>query len=127
MGDQHLIEQLWDLQTRQTELRRHVVQLSTQLSAASKEREVADLTVRELDRLPSSTTTYRVVGKMFVLIDRNTLRSDLTVAKEESLKQDESRTALRDQFVDKLKDAEAQAHQLAVTMQRSPAFSRGSE
>lgn len=118
-----MIEQLWELQTRQTELRRHVVQLSTQLSAAAKEREVTDITIRELDSFPPTTDTYRVVGKMFVLIEKDTLRADLVAAKEESLKQDETRSLLRDQFVGKLKDAETQANRLVANMQRSPAFS----
>jgi chaperonin cofactor prefoldin len=117
-----MIDQLWELQTRQTELRRHVVQLSSQLSSAAKERDVIDITVREMDRLPADTRTYRVVGKMFVLVGAEDLRSELVDIKNESAKKDDSRFALREQFVAKLKDAESQSEQLAATMRSSPAF-----
>jgi chaperonin cofactor prefoldin len=122
MAEQQMIDQLWELQTRQTELRRHVVQLSSQLSSAVKERDVIDITVREMDRLPADTRTYRVVGKMFVLVGAEDLRSELVDIKNESAKKDDSRLALRDQFVAKLKDAEYQSEQLAATMRSSPAF-----
>jgi chaperonin cofactor prefoldin len=122
MAEQQMIEQLWELQTRQTELRRHVVQLSSQLTSAAKEREILDITVREMDRLPADTRTYRAIGKMFVLSNAKGLRTELVDIKTDSAKNDESRLALRDQFVAKLKDAEAQSEQLAATMQKSPAF-----
>jgi chaperonin cofactor prefoldin len=122
MSESAQVEQMWELQTRTTELRRHVVQLSSQLSAAAKDRDILTVTVSELDKLPSPTRTYRAVGKMFALADRATLRTDLEDSVAESKKRDEGRAALRDQFVGKLKDAEAQADQLAAVMQANPAF-----
>lgn len=116
------VEQMWELQNRTTELRRHVVQLSSQLSAAQKDRDILAVTTSELDKLPPSTRTYRVVGKMFALADRDTLRADLLESVAESKKRDDGRGILRDQFVGKLKDAEAQADALAATMQANPAF-----
>lgn len=115
---------MWELQTRTTELRRHVVQLSSQLSAAQKDRDILTVTTSELDKLPASTRTYRAVGKMFALADRDTLRGDLEESVAESKKRDDARAVLRDQFVGKLKDAEAQADALATAMQANPAFKK---
>jgi prefoldin subunit 1 len=122
MAEQQMIEQLWELQTRQTELRRHLVQLTNQLSSAAKERDVIDVTIREMEQLPRDTRTYRVVGKMFVVTEPADLRAELLDIKGESERRDEGRLALRDQFVARLKDTEAQADMLASNMQRSPLF-----
>jgi chaperonin cofactor prefoldin len=122
MAEQQMIEQLWELRTRQTDLRRHVVQLSSQLSSASKERDIIDVTVGELDNLEPGTRTFRAVGKMFVLSNQDSLRKDLVSSKEMSAKRDESRVSLRDQFIAKLKDADAQTESLTAVMQKNPAF-----
>lgn len=124
MSEASQVEQMWELQNRTTELRRHVVQLSSQLSAAQKDREILAVTTSELDKLPPATRTYRAVGKMFALADRDTLRADLLKSVEESKKRDDGKGVLRDQFVGKLKDAEAQAEALATSMQANPAFSK---
>lgn len=116
------MDQLWELQTRTTELRRHVVQLSSQLSSADKERQILGVTLTALDALPENTRTYRAVGRMFALNDRAELRRDLEASCADSEKQSVARTALRDQFASKLKDAEGQAEQLALAMQANPAF-----
>jgi chaperonin cofactor prefoldin len=122
MAEQQMIEQLWELRTRQTELRRHVVQLSSQLSSASKERDILDVTVGELDNLEPGTRTFRAVGKMFVIAQQDVLRKDLVDSKNASAKRDESRVVLRDQFVSKLKDTDAQTEALTAIMQKNPAF-----
>jgi chaperonin cofactor prefoldin len=116
------MEQMWELQTQTTGLRRHVVQLSSQLSSGQKERDVLAVTVAELDKLPPTTRTFRAVGKMFALAGREALRNDLEEGVAQSKKRDEGRAALRDQFMGKLKDAEAQAEQLAAAMEANPAF-----
>lgn len=116
------MEQMWELQTRTTELRRHVVQLSSQLSAGEKDRAIMTVTVSELQKLPPTTRTFRAVGKMFALSERGALCRELEDSVEMSITRDEDRTVLRDQFIGKLKDAESQADQLAAQMQSNPAF-----
>lgn len=118
------MDQMWELQTRTTSLRRHVVQLSSQLSAADKDRSIMGVTVDELGKLPSSTRTFRAIGKMFVLAPRDELCKALVDSVAKSKTRDEARLVLRDQFVGKLKDAETQADQLASIMQTNPAFRR---
>lgn len=122
-----MIEQLWELQTKQAELRRHVVQLSNQINSEKRERQSFQIAVDEMDRLAPDTSTYRAIGKMFVLQDPKELREALVEAGKASEKRDESRQMLRDQFVTKLKDTEEQADQLAVTMQKSSAFGQAAK
>lgn len=107
------IEQLWELQGRQAELRRHVMQLTSQINVAERERSILDITVREMDAMPDNTNTYMAVGKMFALSPKDELRTELTQAKDESLKKDEGRNSLRDQFMTKLKESENRIDELA--------------
>lgn len=122
MAESAQMEQLWELQTRTTELRRHVVQLTAQLASAEKERQILAVTLCALEALPEGTRTYRAVGRMFALNEGADLRRDLESSAAESEKQSATKTALRDQFASKLKDAEAQAEQLAAAMKANPAF-----
>lgn len=118
------IEQLWELQGRQAELRRHVMQLTSQINVAERERTILDITVREMDAMPGDTKTYMAVGKMFALSPKDELRGDLTQAKDESLKKDEGRKSLRDQFMTKLKESENRIDELANQIDASRSKTR---
>lgn len=120
---QQEIEQLWELQGRQAELRRHVLQLTSQINVAQRERSVLGITVRELDAMPNESKVYMAVGKMFALNPKDELRSELVQAREESLKKDDDRKRLRDQFVNKLRESEDRIGELAnqIDLSRSKA------
>lgn len=107
------LDQLWELQGRQAELRRHVMQLTSQLSNAERERSIIDITVREMEAMSDNTPVYMSVGKMFVLSPRTDLRSSLITSRNESLKRDDDRRTLRQQFVNKLKEGEVKIDELA--------------
>ena len=114
------MEQLWDLQGRQAELRRHVLQLSSQLNSAERERSVIDVTVREMDAMPDNTTVYMGLGKMFVLTERGELRRSLLTTRNESLTKDNDRRSLREQFINKLKEGETKIYKLADSSAAAP-------
>lgn len=122
MSTQAQMEQMYELRNRTTSLRRHVINLSSQLSAGDKDRSIMTVTVSELGKLPASTRTFRAVGKMFALTPRDDLCDELEDAVEMSKKRDDGRVLLRDQFAGKLKEAEAAADQLAGQMQANPQF-----
>jgi len=109
------IEQLWELQTRQSELRRHVVQLSTQLNNGERERAVLDFTLKEMDTISDDkdVPVYKPVGKMFVRAPKKKLVQEFKEAKDESTKRDENKLKLREQFVEKLKDSEKMSEDVA--------------
>lgn len=107
------LDQLWDLQGRQAELRRHVLQLTSQINSAERERSVLDITVREMDAMSDNTNVYMSVGKMFALTPKEELRAELVRTKDDSLKKDEGRKSLRDQFMVKLKESETRIDELA--------------
>lgn len=125
------LDQLWELQGRQAELRRHVVQLTSQLNAAERERTVIDITVREMDAMPDHTNMYMGVGKMFVLTPKQEMRDTLTQAKDESLTIDDGRISLREQFLVKLKESEQRidelAHQIEAARVKASMDSRSSK
>lgn len=110
---QQEIEQLWELQGRQAELRRHVLQLTSQINVAQRERSILDITVRELDSMPSESKVYMAVGKTFALNPKDELRAELVQAREGSLKKDDDRKRLRDQFMNKLRESEDRIDELA--------------
>lgn len=107
------VEQLWELQTRQSELRRHVVQLTTQLNAGERERGVLDVTLKEMENIGDDTPVYKPVGKMFVLAPKDKLIGEFKEAKLASAKRDEGKLKLREQFVTKLKDSEKKSDDIA--------------
>lgn len=121
------LDQLWELQGRQAELRRHVLQLTSQLNNAERERNVIDITVREMDAMVDDTNTYMGVGKMFVLTPKQELRSTLESAKQESIKRDEGRISLREQFLIKLRESENRIDEIAQQIEatRSKAVVHG--
>lgn len=125
------LDQLWELQGRQAELRRHVVQLTSQLNAAERERTVIDITVREMDAMLDDTNMYMGVGKMFVLTPKQEMRDTLTQAKDESLTIDDGRISLREQFLVKLKESEQRidelAHQIEAARVKASMDSRSSK
>lgn len=106
-------EQLWELQERQAELRRHVVQLTSQITSGEKERAVLDITIHEMDNMPENMKTYVAAGKMFLLRPKDDLRSDFINGKIESRKRDDDRNRLRTQFLNKLREGEARIDELA--------------
>ncbi|PXF50001.1 putative prefoldin subunit 1 [Gracilariopsis chorda] len=107
------LDQLWELQERQAELRRHVLQLTSQINSAEKERTILDVTVQEIDNMPPDVKTYVGLGKMFVLQPKSDLRSDFVHEKNESVKKDEDRKRLRKQFLSKLSENENRIDELA--------------
>lgn len=107
------IEQLWELQTRQSELRRHVVQLSQQLSTGEKERTMLDVTLASMEGMSSTTKMYKPVGKMFVLTPKDKLAEEFRQIQKDSVKRDDNRISLREQFVAKLKDSEKRSEEVA--------------
>ncbi|KAI0566939.1 Prefoldin [Gracilaria domingensis] len=107
------LDQLWELQECQAELRRHVVQLTSQINSAEKERAVLDITVKEIEKMPDDMKTYVGVGKMFVLRQKEKLRSDFVESNAESLKKDQDRKQLRNQFLSKLRENENRIDELA--------------
>lgn len=120
------VEQLWELQGRQAELRRHVMQLTSQINVAERERSILDITVREMDAMPEQTKTYMAIGKMFAFSPKDQLRRELLQAKEESFKKDEGRSTLRDQFVTKLKESENRIDEIAKQIEDSRARAKDS-
>lgn len=124
------LDQLWELQGRQAELRRHVLQLTSQLNSAERERSVIDITMREMDAMPDSTNMYMSVGKMFVLTPKQEMHASLSDTKKDSIKRDEGRTSLREQFLVKLKESENRidelAHQIEATRAKTSAQGRSS-
>lgn len=111
------IEQLWELQTRQSELRRHVVQLSTQLNSGERERAVLDFTLKEMDNIEDDVPVYKPVGKMFVVAPKKKLMEEFKQAKDESSERDENKLKLREQFVEKLKDSEKMSEDVAAKIE----------
>lgn len=111
------IEQLWELQTRQSELRRHVVQLTSQLNTGERERGMLDLTIREMKNMDAAAKVYKPIGKMFVLTPKDKLHDEFVEVKKESAKRDENRVALREQFVAKLKESESKSEELATKIE----------
>lgn len=108
------LDQLWELQGRQAELRRHVLQLTSQLTTAERERAIIDISIRELDALEApDPVLYHAVGKMFLLKPTPSLRALLLDSKEQSLARDEGRTSLRTQFIQKLKESESRIDEIA--------------
>ncbi|CAN8074165.1 unnamed protein product [Agarophyton chilense] len=107
------LDQLWELQECQAELRRHVVQLTSQINLAEKERAILDITVNELDKMPEDIRTYVGVGKMFVLRRKENVKSDFVENNSESLKKDQDRKRLRSQFLSKLRENESRIDELA--------------
>lgn len=106
------LDQLWELQGRQAELRRHVLQLTSQLAVAERERAVIDISVREMDAMADDTRMYMSVGKMFVLSSKQGLRTDLLNSKEQSLQRDQGRKSLREQFIQKLRESETRIDEI---------------
>ena len=121
---QQQIEQLWEQQTRQAELRRHVVALTTQLNVGERERSVMDVTLRSMSEMPSSTKVYKPIGKMFVLSTKEALKEEFEKGVEDSKKRDDGRVALREQFVKKLQDSEVAAEELAKKIEEARAKAR---
>lgn len=107
------LDQLWELQGRQAELRRHVMQLTSQLNTSERERSIIDITVREMDSMEDDTNTFMSVGKMFVMTPKQELRDFLITDKQECIKRDDGRTTLREQFLVKLKESEYRIDELA--------------
>lgn len=120
------IDQLWELQGRQAELRRHVLQLTSQINMAERERSVIDITVREMDAMQDDTKVYMAVGKMFALKPKEDLKKDLIKERDESLSKDEGRKSLRDQFVTKLKESESRIDELAYQIDAARSKARSS-
>lgn len=107
------LDQLWELQGRQAELRRHVLQLTSQLNVAERERSIIDITVREMDIMSDDTKVYMSVGKMFVASPKHDLMNTLVQSKEDSTKRDQDRTLLREQFINKLKESQQRIDEVA--------------
>lgn len=107
------LDQLWELQGRQAELRRHVLQLTSQINIAERERSVIDITVKEMDVMADNTKVYMAVGKMFAFSPKDELRNDLIQAREESIRKDENRKTLREQFLSKLRESENRIDEMA--------------
>lgn len=107
------LDQLWELQERQAELRRHVLHLTSQINSAEKERSILDVTVQEIDNMPPNVKTYFGLGKMFVLQPKSDLRSEFVNENNESLRKDEDRKRLRKQFLKKLSENENRIDELA--------------
>jgi len=115
------IDLLWDLQGRQAELRRHVMQLTSQINLAERERSILDVTVRELDAMSDDTNVYMSVGKMFALSPKDELRGDLVRSRDESVKKDDGHKSLRDQFMTKLKESEQRVDEVAAQIEATRA------
>lgn len=120
------LDQLWELQGRQAELRRHVMQLTSQLNASERERSVIDITVREMDMMPDDTNMYMSVGKMFVLTPKTEMRESLVKDKEETVTRDDGRTSLREQFLVRLKESEYRIDELARQIEAARVKARSS-
>lgn len=114
--DPAVMEQMMELNNRQNELRRHVMQLTQQLANGDRERAIARVTLDELERLSPNTKTYKTIGKMYLLEDQDKIKADLVKAKDDSGSADEDRLKLREQFVNKLKESEAQSEELATSV-----------
>lgn len=118
------VEQLWELQGQQAQLRRHVLQLTSQLNVAARERGILDITIREMDSMNNQTKVYMAIGKMFALNPKDELKTQLIETRNESMKKDEDRKKLRDKFVARLRDSENRIDELACQIDQSRAKKR---
>lgn len=118
------IEQLWELQTRQSELRRHVVQLTTQLNAGERERAMLDVTLKGMGSMGDDAKMYKPLGKMFVLAPKSKLEHEFKEAKRDGAKRDEGKLKLREQFVNKLKESEKASEEIAERIEAVRSKSR---
>lgn len=89
------------------------MQLTSQINLANRERSILDITVRELDAMPNQTKVYMAVGQMYALSPKDELRAELVQTRDESLRKDDDRKRLRDQFINKLKESEERIDELA--------------
>mmetsp|Transcript_40566 Transcript_40566/g.160881 ORF Transcript_40566/g.160881 Transcript_40566/m.160881 type:complete len:99 (-) Transcript_40566:450-746(-) len=89
-----------------------------QLQNAERERAIARLSLNHLEQLPDSTNTFKPVGKMFVLEDKEDLKQQLNESMKQSAEESVAKTSLRDQFLSKLKENEAQVEELTAQLQK---------
>ncbi|KAJ8908908.1 hypothetical protein NDN08_005610 [Rhodosorus marinus] len=116
--DKATVDQVMELGNRVNEIRRHLSQITMQLQNAERERAIARLSLNHLDQLPETTNTFKPVGKMFVLEDKEGLKQQLNESMKQSAEDSAAKASLRDQFVAKLKENEAQVEELTAQLQK---------
>eukprot|EP00189_Rhodosorus_marinus_P010136 CAMPEP_0184740082 /NCGR_PEP_ID=MMETSP0315-20130426/3064_1 /TAXON_ID=101924 /ORGANISM="Rhodosorus marinus, Strain UTEX LB 2760" /LENGTH=128 /DNA_ID=CAMNT_0027209489 /DNA_START=73 /DNA_END=459 /DNA_ORIENTATION=- len=116
--DKAMVDQVVELGNRVHEIRRHLSQITMQLQNAERERAIARLSLNHIDQLPESTNTYKPIGKMFVLENKEDLKRQLNESMKQSAEDSAAKTSLRDQFVTKLKENEAQVEELTAQLQK---------
>jgi len=63
-----------------------------QLQNAERERAIARLSLNHLEQLPDSTNTFKPVGKMFVLEDKEDLKQQLNESMKQSAEESVAKT-----------------------------------
>mmetsp|Transcript_13411 Transcript_13411/g.27279 ORF Transcript_13411/g.27279 Transcript_13411/m.27279 type:complete len:117 (+) Transcript_13411:3684-4034(+) len=96
------MDHLMELQNKQSEIRRHIAQLSAQLHAGERVRGTADLSIRYMETLSSSSQVYKPLGKLYVATSKDNLAQELALTIEKSKAESTRLETLRDQFAAKL-------------------------
>jgi len=78
------MDHLMELQNKQSEIRRHIAQLSAQLHAGERVRGTADLSIRYMETLSSSSQVYKPLGKLYVATSKDNLAQELALTIEKS-------------------------------------------
>lgn len=68
-----------EAQSRLTNLSRQIVKLSQQNAATERDRQHAEITLKELSTFEPVTKTFKSVGKMFMRQDLQELKAELSV------------------------------------------------
>mmetsp|Transcript_15226 Transcript_15226/g.25090 ORF Transcript_15226/g.25090 Transcript_15226/m.25090 type:complete len:114 (+) Transcript_15226:50-391(+) len=76
MAEEHH-KQIAELQQRFLDTQRQLVTVETQLQLLQREKKKSELTLKELNDLPSGVRTYRPVGKMFLMATMRELTKEL--------------------------------------------------
>ncbi|KAJ1648917.1 hypothetical protein IWQ61_009830 [Dispira simplex] len=72
------------LQTKIIEGQKQLAAVRAQLQMHEREKRRNELTLKEVDTLPSQVTTYKSVGKMFLQVGRDSVVKDLKKSMAES-------------------------------------------
>lgn len=77
VDDNELKKAFFEMQTKQQENSRKLSSVKSLLATRERELRMSQLTFKELSSLDKGVSTYKAVGKMFVLCPLENLQSDL--------------------------------------------------
>ncbi|KAK0524974.1 hypothetical protein OC834_000163 [Tilletia horrida] len=99
---------LQQIQTQYVVSQRQLNGVRAQLQVRERERRGAELTLKQIDEVDPEAKFYKGVGKMFIMEDRNTVRSEL-VSREKEWKEDIANLTKKQKFLEK-QVSDAQGH-----------------